>query len=277
MMLRSIHTGARAGVVSAIVGRLESLRSDLKLQWQRSGVHHFIIDDLLPQSVALAAFESFPAAGQMITHKNLGEHKLFANPAWAESPLLSEIVYAFHESSVATRIAEIVGAETLLTDPSLSVSGLTLMHRDTFVHPHLDASHDADERNYRVLSLLYCVTPDWRLCDGGHLELWHDGPDAPQTTILAKFNRLVVLATDQNSWNSVSPVTSRRDRCSISNCYFSPRSLTGQYYSHPTTFRGRPEQKLLDLVLRAEFSARSLLRRRSVTPPVVGASIEKRR
>jgi len=70
-------------------------------------------------------------------------------------------------------------------------------------NPHLDNSHDKDRNMWRALNLLYYVTPDWKIENGGNLELWPKGPKQDQITIHSKFNRLVVMATHNNSWHSV--------------------------------------------------------------------------
>jgi hypothetical protein len=111
------------------------------------------------------------------------------------------------------------------------------------------------------------VSPQWDEQAGGNLELWPDGPDgpdgpeAPPVTIVSRFNRLAVMVTHPQSWHSVSPVAVPRDRCCVSNYYFSKFPVGAAEYFHVTTFRGRPGQVLRDLVLRADGWARSRLRR----------------
>lgn len=45
------------------------------------------------------------------------------------------------------------------------------MAKDNFLNPHLGNSHDKDRECYRVLNLLYYVTPNWSHEQGGNLEL----------------------------------------------------------------------------------------------------------
>jgi Rps23 Pro-64 3,4-dihydroxylase Tpa1-like proline 4-hydroxylase len=65
------------------------------------------------------------------------------------------------------------------------------------------------------------VTPDWSEAHRGNLEIWSKGIRQTQTTVASKFNRLGVMAAHQNSWHSVSKVQTTRDRCCVSNYYFS--------------------------------------------------------
>ena len=135
------------------------------------------------------------------------------------------------------------------------------MDQGCFLNPHIDNSHDKDRKNYRVLNLLYYVTPDWQESYGGNLELWDDGLKSPQRTICSKFNRLVIMKTNKNSYHSVSPVIYDNQRCCVSNYYFSPVSPESEDYFHVTSFRGRPEQKLRDLVLQADIVIRDSIRK----------------
>ena len=137
------------------------------------------------------------------------------------------------------------------------------MAHDNFLNPHLDNSHDKDRQMYRVLNLLYYVTPDWDANNGGNLELWDNGPKEPQRTIHSKFNRLALMATHTKSWHSVSKVTVDRSRCCVSNYYFSEKPLEDHAYFHVTSFRGRPEQPIRDVVLQSDKALRQGVRRYS--------------
>ena len=158
-------------------------------------------------------------------------------------------------------IGKICQIDHLEPDASLYAGGLSLMKKNNFLNPHLDNSHDKDLNRWRVLNLLYYVTPNWQLKDGGNLELWPRGPKSDPITILSKYNRLVVMATHQKSWHSVSKVKTDKVRCCVSNYYFSPDPLTEKDRFHVTTFRGRPEEKSKDIALRLDSSLRGLLRK----------------
>ena len=109
--------------------------------------------------------------------------------------------------------------------------------------------------------MLFYTSPDWRLEDGGNLELWPNGTKAEPHTIHSKFNRLLVIATNRSSWHSVSPILAPRNRTCVSNYYFSLKSPEAGDYFHVTSFRGRPEQPVRDLVLRADGALRALVRK----------------
>ena len=88
---------------------------------------------------------------------------------------------------------------------------------------------------------MYYCTPEWESTSGGHLEIWPNGIGDKQVTLHSKFNRLIVMATHQTSWHSVSPVLKDSSRNCVSNYYFSNHSLLPEDKFHVTTFRGRPE------------------------------------
>jgi len=135
------------------------------------------------------------------------------------------------------------------------------MRRGNFLLPHLDNSHDKDRQLYRVLNLLYYISPGWAAENGGNLELWDRGTKRPPREIVSRFNRLVLMATHERSWHSVNEVVSDGSRTCISNYYFDPNPLEGRPYFHVTSFRGRPEQPGKDLVLRVDSALRNAVRK----------------
>ena len=177
------------------------------------------------------------------------------------APVLEEIVYAFQNPRVVKLVAEITGIQEMIPDDRLYAGGISLMALGNFLNPHLDNSHDKDRQLYRVLNLLYYVSPDWSHEDGGNLELWDDGPKQPQREITSCFNRLAIMATHQRSWHSVSEVKVDRSRCCVSNYYFSHQPLENHDYFHVTSFRGRPEQRARDLVLQGDIALRQGIRK----------------
>jgi hypothetical protein len=92
-------------------------------------------------------------------------------------------------------IGSITGIPELLPDDKLYAGGISLMTQGQYLNPHLDNSHDKDRVNYRVLNPLYYVRRDF----GGPLELGTTAPEKRSATIHNRFNRLVVMQTDERS------------------------------------------------------------------------------
>ncbi len=244
-----------------IAEKLTSSIEELQLMWDRSGGSFFLIDNLLDEQLVLDIHNRFPKPENMMVKKSLREYKYVAAQMDEFDPLLEEIVFAFQEQCVRDLIGKMVGMQELLPDKRLYAGGISLMSKGQFLNPHIDNSHDNERSNYRVLNLLYYTTPGWSPTNGGNLELWPDGPRGKPLQLDSKFNRLIVMATNRKSWHSVNPVKVDGNRCCVSNYYFSPTSPEPVDYFHVTSFRGRPEQPVRDLVLRADIGARSALRK----------------
>jgi len=246
-----------------IFDTLSSNKERLKEQYDdsKTGIGYFFIDDLLPHDIALEIYKAFPAQDEMVLKKSIREDKYVAAQMNLYNPLLEEIIYAFQDQRVVELVSEICGIKNIVPDENLYAGGISAMGHKQFLNPHLDNSHDKDRQMWRVLNLLYYVTPDWQESYGGNLELWPDGLKGEQITIHSKFNRLVVMATHNKSLHSVSPVVYNGFRCCVSNYYFSQKPLQQSDTFHVTSFRGRPENKLSDLVLRADAFLRMSIRK----------------
>ena len=198
----------------------------------------------------------------MMEKKSLREHKFVAAQMDRYNPVLEEIVFAFQDPQVVEVVEQISGLRGMIPDEHLYAGGISSMGLGHFLNPHLDNSHDKDRKLYRVLNLLYYVTPDWGHESGGNLELWDNGPDGKSREIESKFNRLVLMATHQKSWHSVTQVqTTHSLRCCISNYYFAAEPLEEHEYFHVTTFRGRPEQPVRNVFLRCDAALRMGIRK----------------
>ena len=254
---------SRSVIADAILHRLDdaAVRS-AREQFARSPTTQwFSVDDLLPAEMATQIHQSFPQPQQMRERKTLREHKYVAAQMDHYDPQAEEALFAFHDERVVARVGEMTGLPGLQADPKLYAGGISLMTKGNFLNPHLDNSHNNDRSLYRVLNLLYYVSPGWAPGSGGHLEVWPRGVDFPQQTIHSLYNRLVVMTTGAESWHSVTRVESNDRRCCVSNYYFSAQPVGGQPYFRVTSFRGRPEQPLRDLVLRVDSRLRQAIRK----------------
>lgn len=250
-------------VSNLIYNKIYSEKANLIEQFKNSKekIGFFYIDDLLPKEIAEACFKVFPKSSEMRCLKSLREFKYVSAQMDKHHKLLEDVLYAFQDKKVVDIIGEICSINSLYADESLYAGGISLMAQNNFLHPHLDNSHDAERLRWRVLNLLYYVTPDWETENGGHLELWPNGPKKEAVTIESKFNRLVVMATHDLSWHSVNKVTVDKSRCCLSNYYFSESPLREKDKFHVTKFRGRPEDTFTNFVLDLDSKVRMLLRK----------------
>ncbi|MFN2501919.1 MAG: 2OG-Fe(II) oxygenase [Pyrinomonadaceae bacterium] len=227
---------------------------------QNIGTKHCVIDDLLPAEVAHSIANVFPPTDDMRLMRNFREWKYTSKSLAKFHPIITDITFAFQDKRIIEKIAELTGIKDAVGDPRLYAGGLSAMDKGHFLNPHIDNSHDAEQKNYRVLNLLYYVTPDWRAENGGNLELWNS--DVTESIeIPSLFNRLVLMATNERSWHSVNEVKTDGTRRCISNYYFSPYSPNGHETFHVTYFMARPEQKLRRVFTRLDSDIRTLARR----------------
>jgi Rps23 Pro-64 3,4-dihydroxylase Tpa1-like proline 4-hydroxylase len=254
----------RTEIADIIVEKLSANLPAIKKMYDqsKSEIGYFYIDDLLPEEVARNIYNCFPNGSDMRLKKSLKEYKYIAAQMNNYNPILEEAIYAFQDQRVVALVTEITGIKSLSPDEHLYAGGISLMGHKHYLNPHLDNSHDKDRDQWRVLNLLYYVTPEWEEKFGGNLELWPHGLKEKQTTIHSKFNRLAVMATHDDSWHSVSPIDAEgKSRCCVSNYYFSKTSLKATDRFHITSFRGRPEQKIRDTILMADIQLRMAVRK----------------
>ena len=252
----------RTEIASHIYEKLDNQKLTLKSQFDASKnkIGYFFIDDLLPKELSLKIHQNFPKTSETKKRESLRELKFTAFQMDKYNPLLEEVIYAFQDEKIVKLVGEICGIKQISADEKLYAGGLSLMEKGNFLNPHLDNSHDKERDKWRVLNLLYYVTPDWDLDYGGNLEIWPKGLKEKQITIESKFNRLAVMATHQSSWHSVSKVVVDKTRCCVSNYYFSETPLLQSDAFHVTTFRARPGEKIKDYILRLDNKVRQSLR-----------------
>ena len=251
----------RGQIVELVLARLsaDAVKASAEFHLPRT-VKSFTVDDLLPAEVADAIAQSFPPVEKMVLKHHLGELKYVGVQMNQYESLLEETIYAFQDSRVVAAVGEICGIEDLIPDEHLYAGGISAMVKGHFLNPHLDNSHDFERKRYRALNLLYYTAPGWSVEFGGNLELWDDGPKGKPRMIESRFNRLAVMQTDKTSWHGVSPVLHDGTRRCVSNYFFTRQPVDGQKDYHVTSFRGRPEEKLKDLLMQGDNALRQVVK-----------------
>ncbi len=253
----------KAKLVELILDRLESEAEQIKADFHADkGIttKFTAIDNLLPPDIAEKIYKAFPPAEEMRLLDSFREKKYTSKSMEKFNPLISDITFAFQDEKVINKIAELTRIANPVGDPHLYAGGISAMGKGHFLNPHLDNSHDYEQKNYRVLNLLYYVTPAWKPENGGNLELWNTDV-TKAVEIPSLFNRLVLMATNDKSWHSVNEVKPNGLRCCVSNYYFSPVSPNGYETTHVTYFQARPEQTVRRLITKTDSRLRTLLRK----------------
>ncbi len=218
------------------------------------------IDDLLPIEIAEKIAGAFPDSREMRLMKSFREHKYTSKSLDKYDPVIADITFAFQDKRVIDKVAALTGITDAVGDPHLYAGGISAMERGHFLNPHIDNSHDGGQQYYRVLNLLYYITPDWQPENGGNLELW-DEKVTQAVEIPSLFNRFVLMATNDKSWHSVNEIKYSGTRRCVSNYYFSPHSPNGYKTTHVTYFSARPEQKLRRIITKIDSDLRTILRK----------------
>lgn len=253
----------REQFVQLIIERLDrdaaSIKADFAAE-KNVTAKHAAIDDLLPHEIAERIAAAFPASQEMRLMDSFRERKFTSKSLDKFDPVISDITFAFQDERVIAQVAELTGIRDAVGDPHLYAGGLSAMERGHFLNPHIDNSHDGEQKNYRVLNLLYYITLDWSPENGGNLELWDEKVTKP-VEIPSVFNRLVLMATGDKTWHSVNEVKGEGTRRCVSNYYFSPHSPNGYETTHVTYFMARPEQKVRRLITKVDSDLRTVLRK----------------
>lgn len=250
-----------AAIGGLIASRLSRDEARLRDEWNRSRpVRHLVVDSLLPEDDVRELAAAMPAPETLVHKSTLREKKSVGVEIGRYHPAIGAHLFAFQQPAVVEAVTAITGLTGSQADPTLYASGISSMARSDYLRPHLDNSHDGDQQLYRVLNLLFYTSDGWKLENGGNLELW-DEKVLTHTTIVSKFNRLVLMETNPKSWHSVSQVVADGRRLCVSNYYFSPQSPTGRAYHNVTTFLGRPEEPLIRTMLRLDSAALNMIGR----------------
>ncbi|CEG58273.1 TPA: 2OG-Fe(II) oxygenase [Legionella pneumophila] len=238
----------RSQLKDLIVKRLNETKEHLKqeffLEHHIKVARHFTLDNLLPTEIAEGIYTNFPKPSQMHLLNIPGKLKLKYSHLKDVSSLLQDINFAIQDPQVVALIEEITEIKSQVPDPSPYAGGISTLLKGYRLNPHIDNSHDVDRKYYRTVNVLYYVSPNWRLENGGNFELW-DKEIKNRIIVPSLFNRLLVMETNRTSWHAVNPVLCDAPRCCVFNYFFSEQSPEGEeYFFNGNSFRARPEQKI---------------------------------
>lgn len=251
-------------LIELIVNKLNENKDSLKSEFNRkhpiSIARHFTLDNLLPDDIALSIRENFPPPRKMRLLHSYSELKMKYMHIKNTSNLLQDMHHAIQDPKVIAVIEDITGIKNQLPDTSRIAGGVSALLKGHYINPHLDHSHDIDKKFYRTVNLLYYISPNWKLENGGNFELW-DSQVENRIIVPSLFNRLLVMETNQHSWHAVNSVVCNEPRRCVFNYYFSKQSPEGVEYFHGATspfynplIRPRPEQKIRRVIARMKHA-----------------------
>ena len=244
-----IRSTMKTQLTDLIVQRLNEAKEQLKKEFHREHpikvARFFALDNLLPTEIAERIYADFPDPRKMHLLSSSGKIKLKYCHLKDASSLLRDINSAIQDSQVVAVIEEITRIKNQVPDTSRFAGGISTLLKGYYLNPHLDNSHNVEKKgHYKTVNVLYYVSPNWGLENGGNYELCDE---AVENCILVPsvFNRLVVMETNRSSWHAVNPVLCDAPRCCVFNYFFSEQSPEGvEYFFSKPSFRARPEQKI---------------------------------
>ncbi len=253
----------REELTSIIVRRLQEESDRLRDDFQspkKVQTRYTWLDNVLPIELAEKIYASFPSTDTMPLLSSFREKKYTSKSLEKMEALIADAIFAFQAPEVIREVEVITGMKDMVGDPHLYAGGISAMVKGHFLNPHIDNSHDSERKLYRTVNVLFYTTPDWPDDMGGNLELW-DEKVRDRVEIPSRFNRLVIMETNDLSWHSVNQVKTDAMRCCVSNYYFSRHPPGGEEHFHITYFQARPEQHLRRLITLADSSVRTLVRK----------------
>jgi Rps23 Pro-64 3,4-dihydroxylase Tpa1-like proline 4-hydroxylase len=243
----SLKMVSKKDLILMIHQKLESSSGLIREQWSKPNgtkTRHAVIDNLLDPRICHEVYNAFPLdTKNFYSMKSFRERKRTSSNLSQQKKILSDLTYALQDKKVVNLIESLVGFKKLVPDPNLYAGGISMMFKGDFLNPHIDNSHDKHKVNYRRLNILFYVSPNWNIKNGGNFELWNEAITKPKT-IPCFFNRLIIMETNKTSWHSVSPVKISMPRCCVSIYYYSKESPHSFKYFHVTSFVGRPNEKI---------------------------------
>ncbi len=224
---------------------------------------HLVIDNFLEPAIAQKAFEVFPDLDSMDMLKDFRQKKA-QDPAINKfDALFPAIIFQhLHSPRLLNWLTQVTGIPNLLADEKLYAAGLAQSGHGGFLNVHIDNSSHPVHPWYRRLNILIYLNPHWTEEKGGHLELW--SPDmSDAVAILPTFNRMVLFATNRQSWHRHRYVNTPDGdtRKSINIYYFTEQSPDGTDYYHITTFKARKWETLHKVLYPVDNLMRSMARK----------------
>ncbi|MEZ0368583.1 MAG: 2OG-Fe(II) oxygenase [Candidatus Sericytochromatia bacterium] len=218
-----------------------------------SSFRHCLIDRLCdPEALALASRE-IPGPEDEAWHRydsplekkrSLRCHEPGFAPGFA--PGFQALLYELNSDAFVALMGEISGIEGLIADSSLLCTELHCSEPQSFLGIHTDATvHPRDFQLLKRLTAVLYLSPDWRECQGGDLELWNPDVSERLAAIAPRFNRLVLFESAECSYHGhPHPLQAPPGflRYSLTASYFT-RAASPHEHPRKALFHPRPHER----------------------------------
>lgn len=209
---------------------------------------HIVLDEFLPEPVLDAVLREFPSqeGEAWMRFQSDNERKLASRE---DTPMGDSTLHLLRELNSAPFIEfleRLTGITGLVPDPHFEGGGLHQITPGGHLNVHVDFNRHPRTGLERRLNVLIYLNRDWRPEYGGALELWDQGMERCERSILPVFNRLVAFSTTEDSYHGhPEPLNCPEGwtRKSLALYYYSlPRSRSlSSGGSHNTVWKRRPQ------------------------------------
>jgi Rps23 Pro-64 3,4-dihydroxylase Tpa1-like proline 4-hydroxylase len=200
--------------------------------------NHVIIDNFFEPDVANYLENNFPKMTEMPTiFKEPMSYKGQLSDIKKYWPKFTKHFNFLQSQGFRDSISDITGISNLLKDDIMAGGGLHQSPKSGFLDIHVDANkHPFNKKLHRRINLIIYLNKHWKDDYGGSIELWSDNKYKPGKiikSVLPKFNRAVIFATNRTSWHGVEEINCPEGE--------SRKSIALYYYT-----KSRPENELYE-------------------------------
>lgn len=204
-------TGKHQSTAPMMEIRFDSARLDAIAEGQRADYllaqpfPHAVIDDFLPQALALAVLAAFPQPTDEVGWDRYAapgfEIKLATSSREKLSVTIMSLIDTMNSDVFLRFVEKLTGIEDLLPDPQLRGGGVHLVGQGGQLGIHADFNWHEVLQAHRRINLLLYFNQDWQDDYRGDLELWSTDASHCVKTIAPVFNRAVVFNTRSDTFH----------------------------------------------------------------------------
>jgi hypothetical protein len=160
-----------------------------------------VLDDFLDEGLAHALFEQFPDVNEMPRSRDyvFGQKRELSNLSRGGPP--GEQFFELTTSPAFAKFLSGVAGVEVFVDADFHGGGFHQGADGSYLDTHVDFNiHPLHPDWLRTLNVLVYLNPEWKDEWGGEL-LVRSAPDAPERSIEPRFNRAVIMLTDDRTYH----------------------------------------------------------------------------
>lgn len=214
---------------------------------------HAVIDNLLPDDIALRLAREFPARDFEGFQRRDNPHQVFKQSRLQESyfkgvsGFARHMVLLFNDHVFVDFLEKLTGIKGLIPDPHFFGGAFHQILPGGKLDVHADFNRDERRKLDRRINVLVYLNEDWQDEWGGILELWNEDMTRCEQRVSPILNRCVIFNTTDHSYHGhADPLTCPPDRTRNSMAFYyytnGRDDGSGGEGQFKTLWRDRPEQ-----------------------------------